>query len=224
MRKFALLPLMILPLFAGFFPSTIETTISKIDTNTLSTYRTLPQGMSGIVIHRYNNELEAITHRVVQTSSGLKTIPNTTLQHAKLPTIKTPLKKGDKVIGGYLYNTVLLLAPTANTYARITSQHPKQWIHPDRFALFLNQRGEQVPTRLNLKAFAQAHQVGLVYIVTKGKAKLLDPISGRIVKTKSLGSIPTTGKFPFFMRFDKLKSGWFSKGVKGDYYTLMENL
>lgn len=224
MRKLVLLPLFILPLYAGFFPTMIETSISAVTNNTLSTQRTLPEGMSAIVVHNYGSEIEAITHHVKQTSSGLKILANDNLEHKQLPSIKTPIQVGDKVIGGYLYNNILLLAPTANTYARITTQQAKKWVHPDLFALFLNQRGESTPTRTNLKAFAQAYQVGLVYIVTQGTAKLLDPISGKIVGSKSLGSIPEEGKFPFFMRFDKLSSGWFSKESKGNYYTLMENL
>ena len=45
------------------------------------------------------------------------------LQHDELPTIKTTVAPNDKVIGGYLYNNVLLLAPDADTYAKIVSQH-----------------------------------------------------------------------------------------------------
>jgi hypothetical protein len=227
MLKIALIALTALPLFAGFFPSTVQTSISAVKKNNVSITKALPvNGMSGIVIHNYGNSLEAITSYLTQTSSDgkAKLIGRDILQHDELPTINTTVSAGDKVIGGYLYNNVLLLAPDANTYAKITSAHSKKWIHPDLFALFLAQEGDAHPTKANLAAFAKEYQVGLIYIVRNGSAVLLDPISGQFVGKKVMSNLPAQGDYPFHMRFEKIDAGWFSGDDKMNYYQIMGSI
>jgi len=227
MRKIALMALTALPLFAGFFPSTVQTSVSSVGENTVSLKSALPvNGMSAVVVHNYGNELEAITSYLTQTSSNgsAKIISKDIIHHDELPTIKTTVTSGDKVIGGYLYNNVLLLAPDADTYARITSSHNKQWVHPDHFALFLSKEGDTHPTKANLAIFAKEYQVGLIYIVRNGSAVLLDPISGQIIGKKAMSNLPAEGKYPFFMRFEEIQTGLFSKSGKGNYYQVMESL
>ena len=227
MRKIALMALTALPLFAGFFPSTVHTSVSSVGGNTVSLTSALPvTGMSAAVIHDYGNSLEAITSYLTQTSSdgSAKVVSKDIIHHDELPTIKTTVTAGDKVIGGYLYNNVLLLAPDADTYARITSSHNKQWIHPDHMALFLSKEGDTHPTKANLAKFAKEYQVGLIYIVKNGSAVLLDPISGQVVGQKAMSNLPVQGQYPFFMRFDEIQTGWFSKSEKGNYYQVMESI
>ena len=227
MRKIALISLLALPLFAGFFPSTVQTSISAVGEKSVSLSSALPvNGMSGVIIHNYGNELEAIISYLTQTSSegNAKLIETDVIHHDELPTIKTAVASGDKVIGGYLYNNVLLLAPDADTYAKITASYNKKWIHPDLYALFLSEEGEATPSKENLANFAKAYQVGLIYIVKNGSAVLLDPISGNIVGQKTMTGLPAQAQYPFYMRFDEIQTGWFSKSGKGDYYKIMEKI
>jgi hypothetical protein len=227
MLKIALIALTALPLFAGFFPSTVHTSVSSVSGKNISLRSSLPiTGMSGVVIHNYGNDLKAITSTLMQTSPGKATLlVNDTIIHDTLPTIKTAVRAGDKVIGGYLYNNVLLLAPDANTYARVTSSTNKTWIHPDLYALFLSQEGEGTPSRENLAIFAKKYQIGLIYIIKKASAVLLDPISGKIVGKKGMSGMPSKAQYPFYMRFDEIKTGWFSKSaVSGNYYNMVESL
>jgi hypothetical protein len=226
MRKIALIALSSLPLFAGFFPQTVHTSISKVTDKSVVLKSSFPvNGMSGVVIHNYGNGLEAIISRMVQTNSKTARLTNSNIvHHDELPTINTAIKKNDKVIGGYLYRNVLLLAPDAQTYAKITSIYDRKWIHPDLFALYLSKKGDNVANRENLSAFAKAYQVGLIFIIGKGTAKLLDPISGKIVAKKSMLGLPKKGEAPFFMRFDEIESGMFSSNNKQGYYKLMEML
>ena len=222
MRIIALFALFALPIFAGFFPKTVHTSVKSVQGNKITLKSPFPvQGMSGVVVHNYGNDLTAITHRLTQTSSkgDAKLVEADVLHHDELPTIKTPAMVGDKVIGGYLYNNVLLLAPDADTYARVTSEYKnKTWVHPDLFALYLAVHDDLLVTKGNLKRFARKFQVGLVYIVQKDSAILLDPISGKTIAKKAMKGLPSKGKFPFYMRFDKLNTGWFSSDIKGDYY------
>jgi hypothetical protein len=227
MHKIALIALLSLPLFAGFFPQTVHTSVKSVKGNTITLNKKFPiNGMSGVVIHNYGNDLTAITSRIAQTSSdeSVALVSTDILHHDELPTIKTPVSPKDKVIGGYLYNNVLLLAPDADTYAKITSSHHKKWIHPDLFALYLSVEGEDKPTRENIARFAKKYQVGLVYIVRKNSAVLLDPVSEKIVSQKSMTNLPAKGAFPFYMRFKKRGSGWFGSDVEGNYYNTMESL
>jgi hypothetical protein len=228
MRKTVIVLLFSLPLFtltgfAGFFPKTVQTSIAKVTKDSVVLNKAfLVKGMSGVVVHRYSDELKAITHRLVQTSATqVSIIEGDIIHHNSLPTINTALKVRDKVIGGYLYHNVLLLAPDAKSYTKVTSQYKKNWIHPDLFALFLANEGDTVPTKENLAKFAKAYQVGLIAIISQGKIKLLDPISGYIISQKTMPSLPKKGQAPFYMRFDKIDAGWFSKNTTENYYTIM---
>jgi hypothetical protein len=227
MHKIALIALLSLPLFSGFFPQPVNTSVKSVKGNTITLNKNFPvNGMSGVVIHNYGNNLTAITSRISQNSldGSASLITSNILKHDELPTIKTPVSAKDKVIGGYMYHNVLLLAPDADTYAKITSSHNKKWIHPDLFALYLSVQGEEKPTKENLAHFAKKHQVGLIYIVRKNTAVLLDPVSGKIISKKSMTNLPTKGAFPFYMRFEQIDSGWFGSDVEGNYYDTMESL
>lgn len=228
MRKIALIMLCSLPLFAGFFPQTVHTSVKSIQGNAIKLNSSFPVvGMSGVVVHNYGSELAAITGRIVQTAAdgSAAALGVDVLEHDALPTIKTTIAPNDKVIGGYLYENVLVLAPDADTYAKIVASEHKRWIHPDLYAVYLSSEGEEGVTKANLANFAKKYQVGLVYIVRKNSAVLLDPISGKIVAQKSMSGLPKEGKFPFFMRLEPIKSGWFgSDEITGNYYQAMEIL
>lgn len=226
MRKIALIALTSLPLFAGFFPSTVYTSVKSISAQEITMNNSFPlNGMSGIIIHKYTPEVEAITSRLIQTSKGHAVLSNIdVVHHEELPTIKTAVSRGDKIIGGYLYGTILVLAPDATTYNKITSSYNKHWIHPDLYAVYLSQEGEGKATRENLRDFATMYHIGLIYIVKRDSAVLLDPISGKHVGKKAVGKLPAKAHIPFFMRFDEIKTGWFSQTASGSYYDLVEPL
>lgn len=226
MRKIALISLLSFPLFtfslfAGFFPQTVHTSIKSVAGENIQLTKRFPvTGMSGVVVHNYGNSLNAITSRIAQvsTSGATKLISADVIDHEALPGIKTSVRAGDKVIGGYLYNNVLVLAPNADSYAKVTQSYHKTWIHPDLYALYLSVQGESKPSKENLSSFAKKHQVGLVYIIRKDAAVLMDPISGKIIAKKSVSNLPAKAQFPFYMHFDKLESGWFGGSTSGSYY------
>ena len=227
MFKIALFTLFSLPLFAGFFPQTVHTSVKSVKGNSITLNSRFPvNGMSGVIVHNYGSGLTAITSRMTQVSSSgnASLLTADVIDHDSLPTIKTAVSAGDKVIGGYLYNNILVLTPDADTYAKITSAHNKKWVHPDLFALYLSVQGDDIPTRENLANFAKKFQVGLIYIVRRNAAVLFDPVSGKIVGQKNMSGLPKEGAFPFFMRFEQLDSGWFGSDVKGNYYNMVESI
>jgi len=228
MLKIAFIALTALPLFAGFFPTTTHTSIASMNKTQMTLKSTFSQkGMSGVVIHHYGDALSANLGYLLPTKQNhtFSFLAKETLHHPTLPTIKTPPSLNDTVIGGYLYQNVLLLAPNAAEYHRITSQYHKTWIDPDLYALFLSKEEEREPTKANLAAFAKKYQVGLIYIVQKESAILLDPISGKIVAKKRQKSISKESThYPFFMHFKLEDTTWFSKKEVGTYYQTMESL
>ncbi len=227
MYKIALFTLFSLPLFAGFYPQTVHTSVKSVKGSAITLNSRFPvNGMSGAIVHNYGSGLTAITSRMTQVSSngGASLLSADVIDHESLPTIKTAVTAGDKVIGGYLYNNILILAPDADTYAKIISSANKKWIHPDLFALYLSVQGDNIPTKENLANFAKKFQVGLVYIVRRNAAVLFDPVSGKIVGQKSMSGLPKEGAFPFFMRFEQRDSGWFGSDVKGNYYNMVESI
>ena len=208
---------------AGFFPPTVHSSVKGKSGNRIMLSKSFPvNGMSGVVIHRYGKGLQAITAIAIQTSPGQAVVSKgDLLTHKGLPTPKNIASVGDMVTGGYLYSNVLVLAPNAATYSAITKKASKNWIHPDLFAAYLTREGDNVPTRENLAGFAREAQVGLIYIVQRGRAILLDPVSGRIVGSKSFQAVGSDSRFPFYTRFKKVGGGIFSSGVtssEGDYY------
>lgn len=225
MNKVALFILTSLPLFSGFFPQTMTTTIEKVKGDNIVLSKQFPiDGMSGIIVHKYGNDTEAITSRIMQNGRYAKLLKDESIHHDQLADIKTNIYTQDEVIGGYLYNNVLILAPDIDTYNQITTSHDKNWIHPDLFALYLAEVGDSKVTHENLKTFAINYQVGLVYVVQKNRAILIDPITSTVVKSKSISNTPAKGKYPFYMRFDEINTGWFGRSASGEYYINMGKL
>jgi len=227
MRIFLVTSLLLLStLMADFYPSTVQSSVAAIKGKSVTLTRGFPaKGMSGIIMHNFGKNLQAITSYIRYNGGKSATlIANEPIQHDELPAVKPKVRVNDRVIGGYLYSNILVLAPTANVYARIVSSANKNWIHPDLYAMFLSMEGEQYPTKKNLQKFANEYQVGLVYIVKRNKAVLYDPISKRYVSQKSMSGLPAKGQTPFYMRIGKIRAGWFSKKAAGSYYQLMNSI
>jgi hypothetical protein len=208
-------------LFANFFPSTIKTTITKIKDTQIILKHPIKNGTSCAIVHDYGNNIKALTHMCKQENGKIELIDSDIIHHDNIPTINTPAKVGDIVIGGYLYDNVLLLTPNETTYKNLTKQYNKKWIHPDLYALFLSQEGDGEVTKESLKNFAKRYQIGLVMIVKSNQIVLFDPYSQHIVSTKSYTTDTKKAKYPFYMHFKELDSGWFSK-KDGNYYKEME--
>ena len=174
-------------------------------------------------MHNFGKGVSAISSIAIQRSqSRVKLIKDDMLGDDKLPRPKVLATAGDRVIGGYLYNNVLVIAPNAQTYKKVTSSASKHWIHPDIFAAFLAREGDSTPNLSNLKKFAKEAQVGLIYIVQRDKALLLDPLSGAYVNSMPFTPVGNETKYPFYMRFKSFKAGLF--GGSGNYYNMVERI
>jgi len=204
--------------FADFFPKTAYATIMSVEGSSVTLSNPLPlNGMSGIVLHSFKNGKKAISSILIQyTPKNINVYKGDLLEHRGLPTPKSIAQPGDKVIGGYLYDNILVLAPNAKTYTKITQSSPKHWIHPDLYAAYLARVGDDTPDDSNLAGFAKEAQVGLIYVVQKNRAILFDPISQKIIAQKPFQPVGTEAKYPFYNRFSSTGNSFFSSG--GDYY------
>ncbi len=197
---------------AGFFPPTLKRTIKSVDGNKVILSKPLPvKGMSGVVLRKFG-KMSAVSAILIQNSKNRAIVRRgDLLANGGLPSPKIAAKAGDKVIGGYLYNNVLVIAPNAKTYIKVIQSARRFWIHPDLYFAFLAREGGNPFSKGNLAKFARQAQVGLVYIVQKRRAILLDPISGQVVGSRAFKPVGSKARYPFYTRFG-------SHGAKGDYY------
>jgi len=211
MKKLLLLALTTLSLMAIELPRAIETTVQNIHDKTVQLSQNVPKGMSGTVVHNYGNGLSAITHSIISLGGGKATLrPYIILSHENLPSIKTEVKKGDKVVFGNFYNNVLVIAPNGRSYREIIKSTKKSWVHPDTYAMHLISSSEAQINLDNLKLFSSKNQVGLVLIATKNSLITLDPISGVVLSRESLTLSNNKAQSPFYARFEQIDTDIFS--------------
>lgn len=228
MKKLLLLLLTSYSLLADALPQSITTTIKSIASNGQITLATsVPQGMSGIVVHDYGNGLTAITNSLITNKNGKATLlPHTAIPHENIPNIKTASKVNDKVILGNFYNNALIIAPNAKAYASITKQFKKTWVHPDRFALDFMSRGDTAISFENLEEFSKKNQVGLVLIVSNHGLLVLDPLSKKFIAKNNIAPGKEKAMNPFFARFEHIDTSTFgiSKVTLTDYHKAIDAL
>ena len=211
MKKFLFLLLLNYTLFADALPTRTGTVILSVDNDSVQVATSIPQGISGIVIHDYGNNLSAITHVLISKGGKKATIhPYYGLGHENLPNIKSNVEKGDKVIFGNFYSNILLISPNEEMYRKTTQSLKRSFIHPDIYAMDLIVNDEKEISFSNLKAFSQKNQIGLVLITTRENIMVLDPLSSEYLTTIPLiKTLNSTSISPFYARFEQISNGIF---------------
>ena len=213
MKKILLILLTTYSLFADALPSSITTTVKSLSHGNIQLSTNVPAGRSGIIIHNYGNGLSAITHTTISLGNAQATIqPNEAIIHHKIPSIKTDVVAGDKVIFGHFYNNALAIAPNQVAYNQIIQKFSRTWIHPDAFALAFMKEGESTLTMNSLHRFAKKNQVGLVLVVTSNKLLVIDPLSQKVIGSTALRTNPNTAMSPFYTRFKPMDVSLFGFG------------
>lgn len=222
MKKLLFLLLLNCLLLADTLPNRISTTINSVNSDTVQVATSIPKGISGIVIHNYGNKLSAITHRLVSKGGQQATIkPYYGLGHKNLPTIKSNIEKGDKVIFGNFYNNVLLIAPDEESYSKTVKTLQRSFVHPDIYAMDLIVNDEKKISFKNLKSFAKKNQIGLVLITTDKNIMVLDPMSSKYLSSLPLTITPKQTMSPFYARFEQISNSIFGTNSKqkfSEYY------
>ncbi|WP_456322601.1 plasminogen-binding N-terminal domain-containing protein [Hydrogenimonas sp.] len=173
-------------------------------------------GMSGIVIHTYDDKHSAIVATAIVTSSNtersdLKLLKFEGLRQPRLPDIKTRPANGDTAVLGYLYDRILPIAPNQESFEKAKNTLADlTLIHPDIFATQLAQEKNPRPTKRSIQKFCQKMHLGLVMIMLKDGSDFIDCISWKkIARTKMKAVNPKKFKQPFYHRFESIPGGFF---------------
>ncbi|CAA6813435.1 MAG: Unknown protein [uncultured Sulfurovum sp.] len=221
MKKILFLFLLIsYALFADALPKSIQSTVKTITDNSIQLTSDIPTGMSGIIMHDYGNGISAITHTTISLGNAKASVePYTAILHKNIPSIKTEVTVGDKVIFGNFYENALVIAPNQVAYKQITEKFKRTWVHPDALALYFMQEEENALNMELLKRFSKKHQIGLVLVVASKKLLVIDPISKKVIGSTGLNTNPNTAMTPFYARFKQLDLSVFSVGDNDKEYT-----
>jgi len=203
-----------LSLVADGLPNSIKTTVQNVSNGIIELSTNVPAGMSGVVIHNYGNTLHAITYETVSLGANQASIkPYNSIAHSNIPSIQTPIHKGDTVIFGHFYKNTLLITPNHMTYQQLTKKFNRVWTHPDLFALEFAENSDSQLSMKTLESFAKKHEVGLVLVVTEQELLIIDPIAKSMLGKMAYTPNTTRVETPFYARFEPVDSSFFSSGT-----------
>jgi len=217
MKYLASLALLVTSLFAI---GQVEAQVTAKNANTLTLNKEIVKGVSGIVVHYYNDKHSAIVATVVAIGGNkVQIVDANYVQNPKLPDIATPVSIGDKVVMGYLYNRSLLIAPNQATYDDVTSIYPTiDFVNPDLLAFSMMREGLDMPTKKSIQEYCNQNAIGLVYIVTADMGYFIDVNSFQILSVEPVDSSGDR-MLPFFMRLERIDGG-----VAGLFESLYEKV
>jgi len=189
-------------IYASVIPSKSYTTITSINGNRVTLQNPIGiNGESALVVRSLPSG-DFATAYIMQTSSNKAIlIDKDPTDGGRLATIKPTLKVGDRVIGGFLYNKIVILAPNRATFNAIESNLGVKSIDPDIFLGYLKANKQNYPSSSSYKKFAKMVGVGL-FIIAKGNTlKIYDPISQKTLSKKSFSKVGSINIKPFFNTF-----------------------
>jgi len=202
--------------------SNIQTTIESVDKDIAKAYsKEAKIGMSGVIIHTFNNSQEAIIGKATvkeKSTSGeltLKVIPYKPTAQRSLPFGRKSAVAGDKVILGYAYNRAMIISQDDQTFQKIKNRHNREWIHPDIFATQLSSKAEATPTKESFNLFCQVHTVGLLYIHLNDTLYTVDCSNFNVLESLAFDKSDGDDMKPFYNRIGEIHSsmlGWLNIG------------
>jgi len=187
---------------ANLIPSKSYTTISSVNGNRVTLQSPIGVNGESALVVRTLSSGDYATAYIMQTSNNSAIlIDNDPLDGGHLANIKPLLKVGDRVIGGFLYDKVLILAPNRESFNQIQANYGINSIDPDTFAAYLKANNQSYPSRSSYKKFAKMVGVGL-FIIAKGNTiEVYDPISQKTLSKSSFNRVGTKDIKPFYNTF-----------------------
>ena len=201
-------------------PRSVTTTISDLNGNSAVAKGVhLPVGVSGIVVHHYDQTHAAIVSSAfvtgdTMTGSELKLVPYRGLRQPKLPTIKTRPANGDTVILGYLYDRVAPIVPNEKSFELARQAFRNlTLIHPDLIAAELAKDKTPIPDKAHLQQACEKFSLGLVMFMFSEGTDFIDCISWKRVAHSDTASVDAKNfKQPFYNRFEEIPTPFYSFG------------
>lgn len=171
------------------------------------------KGVSGVVMHQYDENHSAIVATVVSKGSNRAKIEYIDyVENDRLPTISTKPQEGDRVIMGYLYDRSLLIAPNKSTYDEVVKLFDAiDFINPDLLVFDMMRSSQKMPTPESIREFSQNNAVGLVYIAVDDRGYFLDANSFELLSTNALFSTSEESELPFYMQIEGATQGLISR-------------
>ncbi|BBG65017.1 hypothetical protein NNO_0314 [Hydrogenimonas sp.] len=175
----------------------------------------LTEGVSGIVIRRFDKEHEAIIAAAVVKNSGearseIELLPFDALPQHRLPSIKAEPKSGDKVILGYLYDRVLPIVPNPASLEKAREALPElTLVHPDLFAVELASERDALPHKNSFMKMCRKQHIGLVMFMFKDGTDFIDCLSWKKVAKTELSANEGELTAPFYNRFGEIEAPFY---------------
>ena len=189
-------------LIANFIPPKTYTNVSFVNGDTITMANSFAKtGMSGLVLRQINGVNYALVYVKQIAPNKAVIIDKDPLGGKNLANIKPKVKVGDRVIGGFLYDKVMVLAPNRDTFVNIQNRFGIKSINPDLFMSFLANRGSNNPSKSNFKEFAKLTHIGLFVIFKNGFITLYDPISDSELSKVMMDISTYNAMKPFYNTF-----------------------
>jgi hypothetical protein len=220
-------------IFASDFPQPVTTTLDRVDGNRATILKgDLTLGISGVVIHKYDETHKAIvaTAQVIESNSSQSTLLLSNfnaIENTSLPNIKTVPQKGDTLFLGQLYNRVLPIVPNQATFQKVKDSFPKFMIvHPDIFAVELSKEREPLPKVEDFQNLCKNMNIGLIMFVFKDSSDFIDCYSWKRVYHTDFSYIEGEVVEPFYNRVGEIPKPIFdwSSYKLGDFDAYYHNL
>jgi len=203
MRKFlSVLAIFTLSVFANFIPSKVYTTVTGVNGDTITMQNSFAlNGMSGLVTRQLPSGEYALL--VVKQTAPNKAvvIDKDPLGGKGLANIKPVAKVGDKVIGGFMYDKVMVLAPNRSSYQNIQNRFGLNSQNPDLFMSFLASKGKSSPSSSDYKEFAKLTHIGVFVIFKNGFITVYDPLSDTTIGKVMMDISNYNAMQPFYNTF-----------------------
>jgi len=212
----------------NFAPLSATIKAIKGDRAYINSSSDLSVGVSGVVIHKFDNSHEAI---IASATVSKKQNGNIELRLSKFDDIKQDVlpsyhiipKVGDKVILNYHYDRAIIIAPNKEAYKNVQENYKGfTWIHPDIYATFLSSKLNATPTKESFINECKSDSIGLVFFVIKDRVYVVDCNTFSIVQQSPTIDTKTT-QTPFYTRINVKgrMMGFFGDKVKdyNSYYT-----
>lgn len=176
----------------------------------------LRTGMSGIVIHRFDeNRSTIVAKAVVDALKGntalIKYEIFDDLAQDALPRLTRKPTLGDTVIFESFSDRVTVIAPNQNSYQKVTlADTTKTYIHPDHFAYYLSTQRHPQPTRDDLTNYCKTLSIGRLIFAFEKESVEVDCGTLKPLKTTALQQTDTNMTDPFYNRIEEIEKPFFS--------------
>ncbi len=168
-------------LFSFTIPNRVYTTIASVNGSSVTLNEALPiKGMSALVVRSTNSGEYALVYIKSNGDNRATIIDSDPVGGKNLAKLKPTPKVGDRVIGGFNYDKVLVLAPK-NRYNQIVSQLGVKVIDPELYMAYRANGGSS-----SYKDFAKIAGVGLVIVANGNTIEIIDAISEETILKESI--------------------------------------